>query len=406
MTQVHSKALQKTTSVNRIIGKIEGDKTQPTIVFFAGIHGNETSGVFALQDVFENLESLNIQGSVYGISGNLKALELNKRYIDEDLNRIWTHDKLDYLKEKHRFNAEEEEQIELFELLKGILTTNSGPFYFIDLHTTSSKTLPFITINDALINRKFSKLFPVPIVLGIEEYLNGPLLSYINELGYVSLGFESGQHDELQAISNHVSFAYLALVYTRILNKEVVSDCEKHFNRLKKASENEAEISEVVHLHKILEGENFKMLNGFKSFQNIKKGTLLAISNNREIVSKHNGTLFMPLYQDVGDDGFFIIRRIRPFFLSLSAVLRRFKADNLLVMFPGITWEDKRKHVLRVNLKVARYMAKPIFHLLGFRNKRIDRTHVRLYNRERIAKRDMYKNEDWFKRKCFVNQKH
>ncbi len=406
MTQVHSKALQKTTSVNRIIGKIEGDKTQPTIVFYGGIHGNETSGVFALQDVFKNLESLNIQGSVYGISGNLKALELNKRFIDEDLNRIWTHDKLDYLKDKQNLNAEEQEQIELFALLKEIIKTNSGPFYFIDLHTTSSKTLPFITINDALINRKFSKLFPVPIVLGIEEYLNGPLLSYINELGYVSLGFESGQHDEVQAISNHVSFIYLSLVYTKILNKEDVSDWEKHFNRLKKASENESEISEVVHLHKILKSENFKMLNGFKSFQNIKKGTTLAISNNKEIVSKHNATLFMPLYQDIGDDGFFIIRRIRPFFLSLSAVLRRFKADNILVLFPGITWEDKRKHVLQVNLKVARYMAKPIFHLLGFRNKRIDRTHVKLYNRERIAKRDMYKKEDWFKRKCFVSQKN
>ena len=39
-----------------------------------------------------------------------------------------------------------------------------------------------------------------PIVLGIEEYLQGPLLSYINTLGYVSLGFESGQHDNKQAI--------------------------------------------------------------------------------------------------------------------------------------------------------------------------------------------------------------
>lgn len=406
MTQVYSKALQKTTSVNRIIGKIKGDKTKATIVFFAGIHGNETSGVFALQDVFKNIEPFNIQGSVYGISGNLKALELNKRYIDEDLNRIWTQDKLFYLKNKSALNAEEQEQSELFKLLKEIISTNSGPFYFIDLHTTSSKTLPFITINDALINRKFSKLFPVPIVLGIEEYLNGPLLSYINELGYVSLGFESGQHDEAQAISNHISFVYLALLHTKILKKENVLDYEKHFNRLKKASENEAVISEVVHLHKILESENFKMLNGFKSFQNIKKGTALAISNNKKIVSEHNATLFMPLYQDEGNDGFFIIRKIKPIFLSLSAVLRRFKADNLLVMFPGITWEDKRKHVLQVNLKVARYLAKPIFHLLGYRNKQIDRTHVRLYNRERIAKRDMYKKEDWFKRKCFINQKH
>jgi len=404
MTKVYSKALHKTTSITRVLGKFETNKNNPTIVFFAGIHGNETSGVFALQEVFKTIKKLNIKGNIYGISGNLKALELNKRFIDEDLNRIWTHAKLDHIKEKGKLNNEEQELVEIFDILKEIIIKNSGPFYFIDFHTTSSRTLPFITINDALINRKFSKQFPVPIVLGIEEYLNGPLLSYINELGYVSLGFESGQHDEENAVLNHISFAYLALMFTKIICKEEIPDLNKHYNRLKKASENEIEISEVVHLHKIQKNENFKMLNNFRSFQNIKKGTKLAISNNQEIVSKHSATLFMPLYQEYGDDGFFIIRKIKPFFLGLSAVLRRFEADNLLVLLPGIKWEDKRKHVLRVNIKVTKFLAKPIFHLLGYRNKKIDTTHIRLYNRERIAKKSMYKKEDWFKRKCFISQ--
>ena len=103
---------------------------------------------------------------------------------------------------------------------------------------------------------------------------------------------------------------------------------------------------------------------------------------------------------------FLSLEKIKPFFLSLSAVLRRFKADNVLAMFPGIKWEDKSKHVLKVNLKVVKFYAKPIFHLLGFRSKQIDKTHVKLFSRSRIAKTDMYNKEDWFKRKCFVNQKH
>lgn len=405
MTQVHSKALQISIETDRIIGKLEGDINGPTVVIFAGIHGNETSGVFALKEIFEKIEHLKIKGTIYGISGNLKALELNKRFIDEDLNRIWTHYRLEKLKNKQKLNNEEHEQSELFKLLKEIITSHSGPFYFIDLHTTSSKTLPFITINDALINRKFAKLFPVPIVLGIEEYLNGPLLSYINELGYVSLGFESGQHDEVNSITNHIAFVYLSLVYTKILDKQEIQEFETYYNQLKEASNNEIEISEVIHLHKIQNNEEFRMLNGFKSFQNIKKGTKLAVSNNKEIISEHNGTLFMPLYQDIGNDGFFIIKKIKPFFLSLSAFLRKFRADNLLVLLPGISWEDKRKHVLHVDLKVARYFAKPIFHLLGYRNKQINRTHVSLYNRERISKSNMYKNEDWFKQKCFIKKK-
>ena len=396
MTRVHSKALEKPTTVSRIINKIEGKRKGITIVIFAGIHGNENSGIFAIQEVFKRIKKLQLNGTVYGVSGNLKALELNRRFIDEDLNRIWTFENLESLIRKKELNTEEKEQSELFDLLNEIISLNPGPFYFIDLHTTSSKTEPFITINDALINRRFSKLFPVPIVLGIEEYLNGPLLTYINQLGYVSLGFESGQHDELISIKNHVSFLYLLLVYTRILKEEDISDFKDHYDSLKKASKNNSDIFEVIHLHKIKENEIFKMKNGFKSFEPVKKGTLLATSNGDEIRSGKNGILFMPLYQDIGDDGFFIIRRVRAIFLRLSAILRKLKVDNLLVLFPGVHWEDKRKHVLKVNLKITRFFAKQFFHLLGYRSKQIDQTHLKLYNRARNARTDMYEKESWF----------
>ncbi|HAB26876.1 MAG TPA: aspartoacylase, partial [Xanthomarina gelatinilytica] len=149
----------------------------------------------------------------------------------------------------------------------------------IDFHTTSSKTLPFITINDALINRKFSQQFPVPVVLGIEEYLKGPLLSYINQLGYVSLGFESGQHDELDAVLNCEAFIYLSLVFTQALDKDSIKDFQMHYNRLKHQSKNISEIFEITYLYKIKPQEHFKMLEGFKSFQAISKGTHLAQSN-------------------------------------------------------------------------------------------------------------------------------
>ncbi len=397
MTEVHSKALEKPTFVSRLISKLEGAKKGITVVIFAGIHGNENSGIFAIQEVFKRIEQFDINGAIYGISGNLKALELNKRFIDQDLNRIWTFENLERVIRKKELNTEEKEQSELFDLLNEIVSLNPGPFYFIDLHTTSSKTLPFITISDALINRRFSKLFPVPIVLGIEEYLNGPLLTYINQLGYVSIGFESGQHDEINSIKNHVSFLYLVLVYARAIKQEDITDFKEHYNSIKNASKNHSEIYEVINLHRIQQNEVFKMINGFKSFQPIKKGIFLAESNGKQIKSEKKGILFMPLYQEIGEDGFFIIRKVRPIFLRLSAILRKIKADNLLVLLPGIHWEDKRKHVLKVNLKIARFYAKKIFHLFGFRSKQVDETHLKLYNRARNARTKLYEKESWFK---------
>ena len=267
MIQVYNECLRKTISINRLICKIEGTQNGPTLVFFSGIHGNETAGVFALDEALNKIKPEQVKGTVYGISGNLKALKLNQRYIDEDLNRIWFEQNLKTLKKREQLNVEEQEQLELLILLKNILKKNKAPFYFIDLHTTSGKTLPFITINDALINRKFSKQFPVPVVLGIEEYLNGPLLSYINALGYVSLGFESGQHHEISAITNSVGFIYLSLVFANVIDRENVTNFTKYYNQLKAETKKIAGVFEVIYLYKIKHSETFKMLNGFENFQ-------------------------------------------------------------------------------------------------------------------------------------------
>ena len=398
MTQVYSKALDKTISTTRIIGKMESETKGPTVVFFGGIHGNETAGVFALKEVFEQLSANDINGNAFAVSGNLRALETNQRFIDTDLNRLWTKAKLVELESSNSINSEENELNELFRILKNILKSNTGPFYFIDLHTTSSKTLPFITINDALINRKFSYLFPVPIVLGIEEYLNGPLLSYINELGYVSLGFESGQHNEKDAICNSISFIYLALAHAKVLSQEKVVGLPIYHNQLKTQSKGLNKIFEVVYMHKINNGDKFIMNGGFESFESINKGAFLALSNGIKIKSKYKAKLFMPLYQKKGREGFFLIKEIRPLYLRLSETLRSYKVDKLLILFPGISWDSKSKNVLRVNLKVTRFFAKSIFHLLGYRNKHVDATHLKLFNREKTAKVNMYKNEFWFKK--------
>lgn len=391
----HTQIKKQEVSVERIIKEIHGEEKGPTLVFFGGIHGNEKAGVIALQEALENIKPHKLKGSIYAISGNLKALEENQRYIDQDLNRLWTRDNIDAIKNKKTLNNEEKELLELLFFLEYVLKTKSGPFYFFDLHTTSSKTLPFITINDALINRKFSILFPVPIVLGIEEYLNGPLLSYINTLGYVSLGFESGQHVDVRSIENNLAFVNLVLQYTGVVNKKETIILE-YYNQLKEESKSLNRFFEITHLHNINTKDSFKMYEGFKSFQKIDRGVKIARNNKKVIYSKHDARIFMPLYQKKGAEGFFIIRDIKPFYLKLSIFLRRIKIDNLLVLFPGISWQNKAKGVLRVNLKIAKFFAKPIFHALGYRSRQVNQTHLNLYNRERVAKTMMYKEESWY----------
>lgn len=388
----------KSEQKERLIGKVEGAVPGPLILFFAGIHGNEPAGVIALQNTLKALASKKsqIRGNIYGIVGNVQALQVGKRFLDEDLNRIWTSNRINKLQQKEFLSAEEKEMMDLLNFVQVILEGNKAPVYFIDFHTTSSKTYPFITINDALINRKFAMQFPVPVVLGIEEYLDGPMLSYINQKGFVGIGFESGQHQEASAIKHAEAFIYLTLRFAGAIKKRHFPEWKQYFQVLDKSAASLHKIFEIVYLHKIGDLDQFKMFPGFESFQVIPKGKDLAYHDGVTIKSSFNGRIFMPLYQSQGSDGFFIIHRIPYFALKLSSFLRKLKIDNLLPLLPGVSWENKEKMVLKVNLKTARFLTTPFFHLFGYRIRILDGDYLKLSNRERVAKKDMYRGERWY----------
>jgi len=381
---------------DRVFHYLKGDTPGSTIVFFAAVHGNELAGVHGLNNFLKNQKSNDIKGEIYGVYGNIQAIQLGQRYVSQDLNRAWTEQNIKNVKSGGHLVDEEEELRNLLLFLENLLSKKKGPIYFIDLHTTSSQSIPFITINDTLSNRKFSKCFPVPIVLGIEEYLNGTLLSYLNTKGFISIGFEAGQHTDPLAIEHCEAFIHLALACSGILKNSSSLNLKKSRDKLNSVSQGVSSFFEIIDKYQIEPNEVFVMEKGFKSFETIKKGVLLAYSNGQSIHSEHSGNIFMPLYQKFGEDGFFIIRDIPVIYLWWSRILRNFKADALLTLLPGIKWENKSKGILIANLKTTRFMAKQVFHLFGFRQQILNKGTMLLYNRERVSRNNMYKKEPWY----------
>ena len=357
------------TYENRLLGEFHGTKSSPTVIVFAGIHGNEKAGVHAAKNVLKKIkrDKVVFEGNLFFILGNINALNKGIRFEQIDLNRIWRNKNMEDL-----FNSAEEpiqevkEQLNIYELIKEILEKENGPFYFLDLHTTSASSVPFITISDSLNNRKFSSNFPIPVVLGIEEYLDGPLLTFINEYGHIAMGFEGGSHEDPTSVANCEAFIWKTLVRSKCVQKSQIKDFDKYQLILADLC-CKYQFFAINYRYLIENGEKFEMKQGFKNFEPIEKGQLLALSNGEEIRAKETGRIFMPLYQDLGEDGFFILHKISKFWLKASIVARKLKINQFLRLIPGVRQERGNNFTLIVNPKIARFMAKEIFHLFGYR---------------------------------------
>jgi predicted deacylase len=358
-------------SERHLIGSIVGSQPGPTLVITGGIHGNEPAGVLAAERVMPRLNELGaaIRGEIVFLRGNTRALARNVRYVDVDFNRQWTSATIAANSSHFSNTSEGVEQHELLIHLSDAIKRARGEIYFLDLHTTSAQGEAFATVGDTLRNRRFAMQFPVMIVLGLEEQIEGTLLEYLNNLGAITIGFEAGQHEALSSVDHHEAMIWNAVIASGNLAREQVVDLE-HWQSVLRGAGRGSRVIEVRYRHSIGSGDNFIMEPGFRSFDPIKRGQLLARDRSGDITANESGLILMPLYQALGDDGFFLTRKVKRFWLTLSALLRRLRFGNFMHVLPGVRRDRLNTDVLVINTHIARLLPLQIFHLLGFRRLR------------------------------------
>jgi hypothetical protein len=77
--------------------------------------------------------------------------------------------------------------------------------------------------------------------------------------------------------------------------------------------------------------------------------------------------LLFPLYQKLGDDGFFLARPVNAVWLAISSLLRRSGIARIAPFLPGVSRHPRRRDTLVVDQRIARFWIREIFHLLGYR---------------------------------------
>ncbi len=356
----------------RVLGRVVGANPGPTLVVIGGVHGNEPSGPAALSRVLAELQGREdrLAGELVALVGNRQALASGARYVSRDLNRSWTRRRISGLEsraERETLGAEDREQLELMRELSAAFERSRGRTFVLDLHSTSGGGAPFVVLADTLRNRAFAAKIPAPIVLGLEEQLEGTLLAYLSDCGHVTVAFEAGQHASPASVDHAETAVWIALEAAGLLAPGQVPRPARLGRLLATAAEGLPAVVEVRYRHAIDREDEFRMLPGFTNFQPVEKGQVLAHDARGPVRAPERGLILMPLYQRLGDDGFFLVRGFHPAWLKLSAWLRSLRLDSIVHWLPGVARHPERPATYLVNRAIARWYALEIFHLLGFR---------------------------------------
>lgn len=356
--------------VDRVIGKRAGIHSGPTLVVVAGIHGNEPAGVKAARRVLSALDEaqLDLRGELVVLSGNVRALRAGKRFLDRDLNRGWTEDQMGALRvrEPAQLDAEDREQRELLAGIDEARARARGQVFIADLHTSSAPGLPFVLFGDTLAQRQFVRTFPIPVIIGLVEQVDGVLTEFYTRRGCVTFCIEGGQHESESSVEALESVIWLSLARAGMIDAQLdeVARAERLLDQQRRGL---PRVLEVMSRRSITAEDEFVMEPGFKNIERVSRGQLLAHDVRGEIRAEDDGVVVLPLYQKLGSDGYFWAREVGAVRLFLSDVLRRLRFDLLAGALPGVRRDPRGDRVVLDDPPPA---AREMLRLLGFRRER------------------------------------
>lgn len=310
---------------DRLIGCHTGEERGPLLVVLGGMHGNEPAGVEALEQFFVLLEHeprINPQftfcGRFVGLRGNLQALKTKQRYIQKDLNRMWTAENVDRIRKAPREQLQHEER-ELREVLEciehHIREYQPEKLVVLDLHTTTATGGIFSIPTDDPESVHIAVELHAPVIKGLLKGIRGTTLHYFNTenmgLPTVAVTFEAGQHNDELSVNRALAAITNCMRTIGCVQAQHVEN--RHDELLKEYSRNLPKIAELIMTHPIEPGDQFRMLPNYHNFQPVHRGEVLAVDQHGQIIAPEEGCILMPLYQEQGDDGFFLIRPLEFF---------------------------------------------------------------------------------------------
>ncbi|MDP0491100.1 MAG: succinylglutamate desuccinylase/aspartoacylase family protein [Verrucomicrobiota bacterium JB023] len=301
---------------DRVIADL-GSRDGPVLVVTCLIHGNEPAGEHAVRRVLARLEQSDLsafEGRLVILRGNRGAAARDLRFIDRDLNRIFPTELVPPAKEVSSRDAEYSERNDLLARIETLADEHpEGKRYFVDFHTTSSETLPYLSLPSADDNlRQFASRFPLHRVVGFADEVGGSIDRFFYERGFLGFACEGGQHERTGSATSMEALLWMMLSATGVFpesNGGTPDEAKEARATLDRYVVGDPHEFEIIYRHRLTGQEGFRMNPGYANFHRVADKEVIARDKKGDIRVPHEGYLLMPLYQAAGNDGFFLVRR-------------------------------------------------------------------------------------------------
>jgi succinylglutamate desuccinylase len=268
----------------------------PRLVMFSGVHGDEVSGIHALEKLFFDLfteKRVLARGSLTLARANEQAIAAEKRYVKHNLNRMYKEEygpEID--RESYEFKRAQE--------LKSILRQCD---YFLDFHSAPIAQEPFI-VAERMAVEFYTKLGIARIMTGWSRFSGGAIggdgENYANAHGAKSATLESGSHFDKR--SNDV--AYHAAV-------SLLSSLEM----LQQPERQAAAKAELYDMYAVVKKEHadFRYTAAVQNFQHIPKGEAFAFADGKPLTVSEDSYLLIPMQPEktrIGEEVGYLGRKL------------------------------------------------------------------------------------------------
>ena len=258
--------------------RITTDAKGPRVVMFSGVHGDEISGIHAVEklffDFFTGARTL-LNGSLTLSRSNANAIAAERRYLKYNLNRMY---KDEYGPEIDRNEYEYKRAQELKSILREC-------DYFLDLHSAPIAQEPFLVAEQQAAGF-FAKLGLPHIIMGWGKFsgsqIGGDAENYAGSHGAKAATLESGSHFEKR--SDDVAYATVLVMLSLL----------KMIDGVKDEARGEAEIIDMYAVI-IKEADDFLYAGEVANFKHFARNDAFAFQNGKPLTVTEDSYLLIPM---------------------------------------------------------------------------------------------------------------